>query len=61
MGWRLELSDVPWTTVKADVGSDGAIRGRGSNQRTQELGKVHMGSYWVEFGTERGAQSGKGT
>ena len=34
MGWRLELTDVPWMTVKADMGSDGAIWG-------------HMGPYWV--------------
>ena len=43
------------------MGSDRAIWGRGSNQMTQELGKVHMGSYWVEFGTERGVHSGKGS
>ena len=30
MGWRLELRDVPWMTVEADIGSDGAIWGRGS-------------------------------
>ena len=40
-------------TVKADMGSDGAIWGRGSNQMTQEPGKVHMGSYGVEVRSER--------
>ena len=34
-------------TVKADSGSDGAIWGRGIYQVTQDLEKVHMGSYWV--------------
>ena len=53
VGWRLELTDVPWMTVMADMGSDGAIWGRGSNQMTQEPGKVHMGSYGVEVRSER--------
>ena len=35
------------------MGSEGAIWGRGSYQRTQELGKVHMGSYGVEVRSER--------
>ena len=53
MGWRLELTDEPWMTVKADMGSDGAIWGRGSYQVTQQLGKVHMGSCGVEVRTDR--------
>ena len=39
--------------MKADMGSDGAIWGRGSNQMTQELGKVYMGSCWVEVRADR--------
>ena len=27
VGWMLELTDVPWMTVMADMGSDGAIWG----------------------------------
>ena len=40
-------------TVKADMGSDGAIWGRESNQMTQEPGKVHMGPYGVEVRSDR--------
>ena len=35
------------------MGSDGAILGRGSYKVTQELGKVHIGSYGVEVRTDR--------
>ena len=35
------------------MGSDGAIWGKGSYQVTQQLGKVHMGSWGVEVRTDR--------
>ena len=35
------------------MGSDVAIWGRGSNQMTQEQGKVHMGSCGVEVRSDR--------
>ena len=35
-------------TVTVDMGPYGAIWGSGSNQRTQEMGKVHKGSCGVE-------------
>ena len=35
------------------MGSDGAIWGRGSYQVTQQLGKVHMGSCGVEVRADR--------
>ena len=40
-------------TVRVDMGSDGAIWGRGSYQVTQQLGKVHMGSCGVEVRADR--------
>ena len=40
-------------TVRVDMGSDGAILGRGSYQVPQQLGKVHMGSCGVEVRSDR--------
>ena len=39
--------------IMGQMGSDGAILGRGSYQVTQELGKVHMGSRGMEVRTDR--------